>query len=281
MARNTLPGSNSVNGSTVKFDLEETSTEIVEDGISCNITTGNFEESVSSINYCKTNGVNNMIQNSVDAYGIRIITEHSTDVERGKNTTNAAQTYNLLQTHNTKNNNIESSGLKLSVDNYKRDTPSKISYSTEVCDSNMAPEVISTGSSIYRSLTSETNLASFNVPASSVAAEVVANNHTAGSVSRFPQPIALPAVPVGVDTNKAPVDPVEVCSPTTVSTAMSGRPQRSVGGASKMTKSVECWGSGKPFASLCQSSLAKNITLTVSIVHRCASGVTSLTSHLL
>lgn len=42
------------------------------------------------------------------------------------------------------------------------------------------------------------------------------------------------------------------------------RSQRAGASASKMTKSVECWGSGKPFASLCQSTLAKNITLTVS-----------------
>ncbi|XP_047736309.1 uncharacterized protein LOC108664914, partial [Hyalella azteca] len=33
----------------------------------------------------------------------------------------------------------------------------------------------------------------------------------------------------------------------------------------KMTKSVECWGSGKPFSSLSHSTMAKNITLTVVI----------------
>lgn len=34
--------------------------------------------------------------------------------------------------------------------------------------------------------------------------------------------------------------------------------------ASKMTKYVECWGADKPFANIAESTLAKNIELTVS-----------------
>jgi hypothetical protein len=34
---------------------------------------------------------------------------------------------------------------------------------------------------------------------------------------------------------------------------------------SKMTKYVECWGADKPFANITESTLAKNIGLTVSI----------------
>ena len=33
---------------------------------------------------------------------------------------------------------------------------------------------------------------------------------------------------------------------------------------SKMTKYVECWGADKPFANITESTLAKNIGLTVS-----------------
>jgi adenylate cyclase 2 len=36
---------------------------------------------------------------------------------------------------------------------------------------------------------------------------------------------------------------------------------------SKMTKYVECWGADKPFANITESTLAKNIGLTVSIFH--------------
>lgn len=36
--------------------------------------------------------------------------------------------------------------------------------------------------------------------------------------------------------------------------------------SSKMTKYVECWGADKPFANITESTLAKNIGLTVSIV---------------
>lgn len=35
---------------------------------------------------------------------------------------------------------------------------------------------------------------------------------------------------------------------------------------SKMTKYVECWGADKPFANITESTLAKNIGLTVSII---------------
>lgn len=34
--------------------------------------------------------------------------------------------------------------------------------------------------------------------------------------------------------------------------------------SSKMTKYVECWGADKPFANIAESTLAKNIELTVS-----------------
>ena len=34
---------------------------------------------------------------------------------------------------------------------------------------------------------------------------------------------------------------------------------------SKMTKYVECWGADKPFANITESTLAKNIGLTVSV----------------
>lgn len=37
--------------------------------------------------------------------------------------------------------------------------------------------------------------------------------------------------------------------------------------SSKMTKYVECWGADKPFANIAESTLAKNIELTVSIYH--------------
>lgn len=40
--------------------------------------------------------------------------------------------------------------------------------------------------------------------------------------------------------------------------------------ASKMTKYVECWGADKPFANIAESTLAKNIELTVSIKHSCS-----------
>ncbi|CAH1959859.1 unnamed protein product, partial [Acanthoscelides obtectus] len=40
----------------------------------------------------------------------------------------------------------------------------------------------------------------------------------------------------------------------------SGRP------SSKMTKYVECWGADKPFANIADSTLAKNVELTVSIL---------------
>lgn len=33
--------------------------------------------------------------------------------------------------------------------------------------------------------------------------------------------------------------------------------------SSKMTKYVECWGADKPFANIAESTLAKNIGLTV------------------
>jgi hypothetical protein len=36
---------------------------------------------------------------------------------------------------------------------------------------------------------------------------------------------------------------------------------------SKMTKYVECWGADKPFANITESTLAKNIGLTVSILY--------------
>lgn len=36
---------------------------------------------------------------------------------------------------------------------------------------------------------------------------------------------------------------------------------------SKMTKYVECWGADKPFANITESTLAKNIGLTVSDYH--------------
>lgn len=35
---------------------------------------------------------------------------------------------------------------------------------------------------------------------------------------------------------------------------------------SKMTKYVECWGADKPFANITESTLAKNIGLTVSFL---------------
>lgn len=38
--------------------------------------------------------------------------------------------------------------------------------------------------------------------------------------------------------------------------------------ASKMTKYVECWGADKPFANIAESTLAKNIELTVSTIDR-------------
>lgn len=34
--------------------------------------------------------------------------------------------------------------------------------------------------------------------------------------------------------------------------------------SSKMTKYVECWGADKPFANIAESTLAKNVELTVS-----------------
>jgi hypothetical protein len=42
----------------------------------------------------------------------------------------------------------------------------------------------------------------------------------------------------------------------------SGPPTRSRP-SSKMTKYVECWGADKPFANIAESTLAKNIELTV------------------
>lgn len=44
-----------------------------------------------------------------------------------------------------------------------------------------------------------------------------------------------------------------------------GMPSRSRP-SSKMTKYVECWGADKPFANIAESTLAKNIELTVSII---------------
>lgn len=35
-----------------------------------------------------------------------------------------------------------------------------------------------------------------------------------------------------------------------------------------MTKYVECWGADKPFANIAESTLAKNIELTVSLPYR-------------
>lgn len=45
--------------------------------------------------------------------------------------------------------------------------------------------------------------------------------------------------------------------------ATPGGPPTRTRPSSKMTKYVECWGADKPFANIAESTLAKNIELTV------------------
>lgn len=49
-----------------------------------------------------------------------------------------------------------------------------------------------------------------------------------------------------------------------VGAATPGGPPTRSRPSSKMTKYVECWGADKPFANIAESTLAKNIELTVS-----------------
>ncbi|KAF7263876.1 hypothetical protein GWI33_000982, partial [Rhynchophorus ferrugineus] len=46
--------------------------------------------------------------------------------------------------------------------------------------------------------------------------------------------------------------------------ATPGGPPTRARPSSKMTKYVECWGADKPFANIAESTLAKNIELTVT-----------------
>lgn len=48
-----------------------------------------------------------------------------------------------------------------------------------------------------------------------------------------------------------------------ISNATPGGPPTRSRPSSKMTKYVECWGADKPFANIAESTLAKNIELTV------------------
>lgn len=48
--------------------------------------------------------------------------------------------------------------------------------------------------------------------------------------------------------------------------ATPGGPPTRTRPSSKMTKYIECWGADKPFANIAESTLAKNIELTVSTI---------------
>ncbi|KAA0201633.1 hypothetical protein HAZT_HAZT005851, partial [Hyalella azteca] len=61
---------------------------------------------------------------------------------------------------------------------------------------------------------------------------------------------------------KNPASSERIISGQDCQMSSSVRLNRTGANASKMTKSVECWGSGKPFSSLSHSTMAKNITLT-------------------
>ncbi|KAF2362820.1 Adenylyl cyclase class-3/4/guanylyl cyclase [Trinorchestia longiramus] len=118
-------------------------------------------------------------------------------------------------------------------------------------------------------ITEPTSTISIPDPASCVSQSTTSRASTPNfSVPMLNQPLELqsemPVLNAEISTNivsQKKENPTQDNSTQETKTT-AGRPNRTGGMASKMTKSVECWGSGKPFASLSHSTLAKNITLT-------------------
>lgn len=273
--------------------MDEATTEISEELISCDKISNSFTGFDTGLNHIKSNGLGNNLRRTSTTNDSKSAMNHSNDVERGKIFDNESLGGRINQVNNI--DNLHSNGTPLTKNptsisqTNDRMSTTKISVTKDTSSSHI--NEVSSGYTTIRSITSESTSFSlpdadsntipvqqpssqFKIQTSSLSMDTPENaiSNTDSTATRndvkHPSVISLPSPRDTGGTSEDVTEQggivVDNTSNKPVSSSLN-RQQRTAPGVSKMTKSVECWGSGKPFASLCQSSMAKNITLTVSV----------------